>query len=121
MEGGNFTIVSAIDARHGNVYFQTFGTDGRTIQGPRLSKVSEAASMLRKGPFRIAGSAGAALTLEVRLLSLSADPAGELQNPLIEFVARLGANADSARAPALPLYLKAAEAASQMLLKLDQG
>ena len=57
----------------------------------------------------MAGSGGATMVLEAWLNGQIADPAGELQNPSIEFVARLGLSADARFAPVRPLYLKAAD------------
>ena len=52
-------IVAAIDARHGNVYVQSFGSRGETLLGPALLSAEEAAQALGGGPLRLIGSGGA--------------------------------------------------------------
>ena len=109
LERGVNTIVSAIDARHNQVYIQTFDPDGRTIMRPHIANAREVAGRLGKGPFRMTGSAGAIMAIEAWAQCCVADTGGEMHNPSIEFVARLGLSADPDKAPPDPLYLKAAD------------
>ena len=107
--GGEAKIVAAIDARHGNVFFQAFTAKGRTLVPAQIASAAEAAALIGEGPFRMAGSGGGALVVEAWKHGQQADPAGELEIPLIEYVARLGHSADPDHAPSTPLYLKAAD------------
>lgn len=109
LDGGTSVIVSAIDARHDQVYFQTYDPAGRTIFPPRIARTRDAAGMIGKGPFRMTGSAGSIMVIEAWTLLLRAEPAGALIDPPIESVARLGLSAQPAFAPATPLYLKDAD------------
>ncbi|HET6375132.1 MAG TPA: tRNA (adenosine(37)-N6)-threonylcarbamoyltransferase complex dimerization subunit type 1 TsaB, partial [Methylocella sp.] len=47
-------VVSAIDARHGNVYFAAFGPYGRAVIAPRMATAQEAVRALGAGPVRLA-------------------------------------------------------------------
>ena len=50
-------IASAIDARHGRVYFQLFEATGRPpLAPPRVDGLREAARAIGPGPVRLAGS-----------------------------------------------------------------
>jgi tRNA threonylcarbamoyladenosine biosynthesis protein TsaB len=99
-------VAAAIDARHGNVYFAAFGSDGRAIVAPRLASVREAVRLLGSGPIRIAGSGAPLLAIEAWSTHLAAEVVGDIGAPNIAFVARLGLLADAATAPPRPLYLK---------------
>jgi len=106
-------IISAIDARHGQVYFQVTGGRGTILIRPRAGPLSEAASASRFGACRIVGDAA-------RLVA-DAWPAGGVPPaevcvrtaPEIAWVARLGAQADVRRAAARPLYLRPPDAKPQ--------
>lgn len=109
--GARPPIVAAIDARHGNVYVQSFGPRGETLVGPALMSVGDAARALGSGPLRLIGSGGPALARAAFALGVTADAEGFHALPDIDFVARLGLLADPERAIARPLYLKAPDAA----------
>ena len=106
-------VVSAIDARHGNLFLQMFGVGGRTLIAPRATSVRDAARAVAIGPVRLIGS-GAGLVA-------GAWPPGErapsfvdtLPAPDVAWVARLGAVADPALAEAKPLYLRPPDAKPQ--------
>ena len=106
-------VAACIDARHGQIYVVALTAAGKVILSPRIMPVRDAARMLGSGPIRLAGSGAPLLAIEARTLGLSADVAGELVAPDIAYVARLGALADPAEAPARPLYLKAPDAKPQ--------
>ena len=103
-------IVAAIDARHGNVYVQSFGSRGETLLGPALMSAAEAARALGGGPLRLIGSGGAIVAAAAYALGVSTDTEGFHPLPDIDFVARLGALADAETALARPFYLKAPDA-----------
>jgi tRNA threonylcarbamoyl adenosine modification protein YeaZ len=106
-------IVVAIDAKHGNVYLQVFGSAGRTVVTPQIATVPEAMHAARAEPARIIGS-GAPLIA-------AGWPAGEAppllvqpdSAPAIEWVARLGAAVRKTDVSPKPLYLRAPDARPQ--------
>ena len=105
-------VVTAIDARHDQVYIQIFGPGGRTLVPPRVASILDAVRAAAVGPVRIVGSAAGLLA--------AAWPAGIAAPSLVEthpapdidWVARLGAAAAGPVTPK-PLYLKAADAQPQ--------
>ena len=103
-------IVAAIDARHGNVYVQSFGSLGETLLGPALMSAAEAARALGGGPLRVIGSGGSIIAAAAYLVGVITDTEGFHPLPDIDFVARLGALADPETALARPFYLKAPDA-----------
>ena len=109
--GARPPIVAAIDARHGNVFVQSFGPRGETLMGPALLSAAEAARALGQGPLRLIGSGGPAVARAAFSLGVTADTEGFHALPDIDFVARLGLLADPETAIARPLYLKAPDAA----------
>ena len=108
--GARPPIVAAIDARHGNVYVQSFGARGETLVGPALMSAAEAARALGLGPLRLIGSGGALVARAAFSIGVTADTDGFHPLPDIAFVARLGGLADPERAIARPFYLKAPDA-----------
>ncbi len=108
--GARPPIVVAIDARHGNVFVQSFGARGETLLGPALMSAVDAARALGQGPLRLIGSGGPAVARAAFALGVTTDTEGFHALPDIDFVARLGALADPETAIARPLYLKAPDA-----------
>lgn len=109
--GARPPIVVAIDARHGNVFVQSFGPRGETLLGPALMSAAEAARGLGSGPLRLVGSGSQAVARAAVALGVTAETEGFHALPDIDFVARLGLLADPETAIARPLYLKAPDAA----------
>ena len=114
-------VVAAVDARHDHVYFQIFGAGGRTLVAPRLAPLREAVQRAASiGAPRLVGNAAELLA--------SAWPAGEapptavaqLGAPDIDWVARLGAAAETTGAPVKPLYLRAPDAQPQDAAQLPR-
>jgi tRNA threonylcarbamoyl adenosine modification protein YeaZ len=103
-------IVVAIDARHGNVFVQSFGSGGETLLGPALMPASEAARALAPGPLRLVGSGGPILAIAAGALGIAADAEMGQTVPDIGFVARLGLLANPDYALPRPLYLKVPDA-----------
>ncbi|MDE2017453.1 MAG: tRNA (adenosine(37)-N6)-threonylcarbamoyltransferase complex dimerization subunit type 1 TsaB [Hyphomicrobiales bacterium] len=99
--------VAAIDARHGNFYVHGFSPVGRTLLSPRFCSGVEAVRQLGAGPFRLTGDGARGLAEVARLLGGATDLDGDLVAPDVAYVARIAALSDPARAPALPMYLKA--------------
>lgn len=112
-ENAAIPAVAVIDARHGNVFFHMAGAEQRILLSPRHASIEDAVRAVSSGPVRIVGPAAA-------LLASSWPPQGavpvsiEVRNkPSIEWVARLAAAADPARAPVKPLYLRAPDVTPQ--------
>jgi tRNA threonylcarbamoyladenosine biosynthesis protein TsaB len=105
-------IVSAIDARHGQVYFQVAGPGGRMVVSPRLATIDEAIRLVSTRPCLMVGSGAGQLAAAWRFGSErpSVDPR---PYPDIDWVARLGAVAEAATALPKPLYLRRPDARPQ--------
>ncbi len=105
-------VAAAIDARHGMVFFQALAVGGRTIAGPGLYSIEDAARKTGDGVIAFVGNAADRLAGARRgvapELRLGPGIVNTLPAPDIAWVARLGAAADPASAPARPLYLREA-------------
>jgi tRNA threonylcarbamoyladenosine biosynthesis protein TsaB len=109
-ENGAQPVISAIDARHGQVYFQVVSGDGSSLIRPRAGTIEEAVAAARFGAPHLVGNAAAILAERwpkdaeppVRIEALSA--------PDISWVAWLGAAVSPSTAPARPFYLRAPDA-----------
>jgi len=113
-------IVAAIDARHGQVYFQVFGGGGRTLVPPRVAPIRDAVRAAMASPTLIVGSAAEAVRAEWPAgepppLLVNAQPA-----PDIAWIARLGAAAAATDVPPRPLYLQAPDAKPQDAARLPR-
>lgn len=106
-------VASAIDARHGAIYFQVFAPAGRTIVTPRIVPIRDAARQLGSGPVRIVGSGAALLAAEARAIGLEATIESDDPAPDIRWVARLGYAANPAQAVPKPFYLRPPDAKPQ--------
>ena len=111
--GSRTVIASAVDARHGSVFFQSFWLDGKKAIGPVLMKAEEAAESLRGGRVRIVGTGIAGIIAAAGPFGVDIEHVETGPAPDILWVARLGAAADPAYAPARPLYLRPASAVPQ--------
>ena len=107
------TVVVAIDARHGHVYFAAFKADGGILLMPRFASKEDAMRAIGDGPLRLAGSGAPLLAIEAWHRGIAAEIVGDRITPDITYVARLGLLADPASAPPRPLYLKAPDAKPQ--------
>jgi tRNA threonylcarbamoyladenosine biosynthesis protein TsaB len=103
-------IASAIDARHGRVYFQLFESTGRPLLAPRVDGLREAARAIGAGPVRVTGSAARMLALEAARFGLNVDLVSSAEFPDIIAVAQIGLAGDPRNSPPRPLYLKAPDA-----------
>jgi tRNA threonylcarbamoyladenosine biosynthesis protein TsaB len=103
-------VISAIDARHDQVYFQVVGGDGSPLLRPRLAPIAEALGAARYGPPYLVGNA--AQILADRWPSDAPPPLKvEAQAaPDIAWVAWVGAAVSPDTAPARPYYLRAPDA-----------
>lgn len=102
-------IVSAIDAKHGSVYFQAFESSGRPLFEPRVATVRDAVRALGAGPARMAGDGAALLVAEGQRTSLTCEAFGGV-TPDIVAIARIGLASNPEDWPAQPLYVKPPDA-----------
>lgn len=107
--GETAAVLAAIDARHGQVYAQGFGPQGQSLFEATVCTPRQALELSRARHLRLVGNGAASLAIEAWTLGLNAEPAARPPMPEIGFVARLGAMANPAQAPARPLYLKPAD------------
>ncbi len=108
-------VAAVVDARHGHVYLQLFGSGGRTLVTPRFASLAAALrAAATSGSPRIVGNAAS--------LFATAWPTGDRAPILFEqrgapdigWVARLGAAAVDTGMPPKPLYLRAVDARPQL-------
>lgn len=109
-EGGEQPVISAIDARHENVYLQVVSGDGSSLVRPKVASVEEALTASRFGAPYLVGNAAAILAARwpsdaPAPFKVDAQPA-----PDIIWVAWLGAAVNADTAPARPYYLRAPDA-----------
>lgn len=110
-------VASAIDARHGMIFFQFLGAGGRPVVPAGLVSLEDAARKLGDARNVFVGDAAEKLARakketmpDFRITETMIRP---LPAPEIVWVARLGAAADPASAPARPLYLREANVTPQ--------
>lgn len=111
--GSDSVVASAIDARHGSVFFERFSSEGKVATPPGLVSLAEAVLLLKGARSRITGNAAAGLHEAAQAFGYECTLASAAPAPDIAWVARLGAAADPLTAPALPLYLRQASATPQ--------
>jgi tRNA threonylcarbamoyladenosine biosynthesis protein TsaB len=113
-------VVTAIDARHNNVYLQVFGPGGRTIVAPRVASLREALRAAMTGPARIVGTAA---DMMAAAWPRSAEPPVLVEQrsaPDIGWIARLGVAVADGYGPPKPLYLRAPDAQPQDAARLPR-
>jgi tRNA threonylcarbamoyl adenosine modification protein YeaZ len=118
--GGNRLLAAAIDARHGQVYFQGIAPGGRTMIAPCLVAVRDAVRLIGAGPATLTGSGSPVVAAEARAGGIDAVVSEASLAPDILWVARLGLVADPAQALPKPLYLRAADARAQDQARLPR-
>ena len=105
-------IITAINARNDNVYFQVFAPNGTTVVTPRLDHASNAVLAAVAEPTLITGSG--AMLLAAHWPSALPMPRLDIRAaPDIGWVARLGAAAGAENASPKPLYLRRPDARPQ--------
>ena len=113
-------VVAAIDARHEHIYLQVFGVNGRTLVGPRVASLRDAARAAMAAPARIVGSAADKMAAA---WPKGAEPPLSVEQraaPDIEWIARLGAAATDGYSPPKPLYLREPDAQPQDAARLPR-
>ena len=100
-------VISAIDARHNQLYFQVVSGDGSPLLRPRVGPIEEALEASRFGAPHLVGNAAKLLADRWPAdapppVKIDAQPA-----PDIAWVAWVGAAVSPESAPARPYYLRA--------------
>jgi tRNA threonylcarbamoyladenosine biosynthesis protein TsaB len=108
-ESAEQPVISAIDARHDQVYFQVVSGNGSSLIRPRVAPIEEALGASRFGASHLVGNAAKMLAerwpAQVPPFKVDAQAA-----PDIAWVAWLGAAVSPNTAPARPFYLRAPDA-----------
>jgi tRNA threonylcarbamoyladenosine biosynthesis protein TsaB len=106
-------VLSAIDARHDQVYFQVVSGDGGSLMRPRVAPIEEALGAAQFGAAHLVGNA--AKILADRWPADAAPPfkVDPQPAPDIAWLAWLGAAVSPDIAPARPYYLRAPDAKPQ--------
>ena len=110
-------LAAAIDARHGQVYFQSIAPGGQSIVAPTLVRVREAARLIGSGPTAIVGSGAGAVAAETAGVEVAVQAKSF---PDILWVARLGLVADPSTALPKPIYLRGPDAKPQDQARLTR-
>jgi tRNA threonylcarbamoyl adenosine modification protein YeaZ len=113
-------LAAAIDARHGQVYFQLVAPGGRTVIAPSLMGIREAVRLIGSGPVTVIGSGAPMVTAEALAVGVDALAPPVPSAPEIAWVARLGLVADPAQALPKPLYLRGPDAKPQDQARLPR-
>src|ERR1700733_10188887 len=106
-------VVSAIDARHDQVYFQVVSGDGGSLMRPRVAPIEEALGAAQFGPVHLVGNAAQILADRWPADVLPPFKVDPQPAPDIAWLAWLGAAVSPDIAPARPYYLRAPDAKPQ--------
>ena len=106
-------LAAAVDAKHGQIYFQAIAPGGRTIIPPSVLSIREAVRLMGSGPVLMSGSGAPAVANEAWAQGVDVTVHEARPAPDVAWVARLGAVADPAQALPKPLYLKGPDAKPQ--------
>lgn len=118
-EGGR-VVAAAVDAKHGQVWFQAMNAQGKQLVSVRQVNHRDAARTIGAGPVSLVGSAALAVANEAWAIGLDALVVDDAKAPDVTWVARLGMIADPESAPPRPLYLKAPETTPQDRARLPR-
>jgi tRNA threonylcarbamoyladenosine biosynthesis protein TsaB len=106
-------VISAIDARHDQVYFQVVSGDGGSLMRPRVAPIEEAHGASRFGAAQLVGNAAKILADRWPADALPPFKVDPQPAPDIAWLAWLGAAVSPETAPARPYYLRAPDAKPQ--------
>jgi tRNA threonylcarbamoyladenosine biosynthesis protein TsaB len=103
-------VISAIDARHDQVYFQVVSGDGGSLMRPRVAPIEEALEASRFGAAHLVGNAARILADRWPADAPPPFKVDAQAAPDIGWLAWLGAAVSPDTAPARPYYLRAPDA-----------
>jgi tRNA threonylcarbamoyladenosine biosynthesis protein TsaB len=103
-------VISAIDARHDQVYFQVVSGNGGSLIRPRVAPIEEALGAARFGAPHLVGNAAQILADRWPAQAPPPFKVDAQSAPEIAWVAWLGAAVSPNTAPARPYYLRAPDA-----------
>jgi tRNA threonylcarbamoyladenosine biosynthesis protein TsaB len=106
-QNGESPVVSAIDARHDQVYLQVVGGNGGPLIVPQLVPVEEALTAWRFGAPYLVGNAARILADRWPAHAVAPVAVDAREAPDIAWVGWLGAAVSPGSAPARPFYLRA--------------
>jgi tRNA threonylcarbamoyladenosine biosynthesis protein TsaB len=109
-QNGEQPVLSAIDARHDQVYFQMVSGNGSSLIRPRLAPIEEALDASRFGAPHLVGNAAGILSQRWPAQAPPPFKVDPQAAPDIAWVAWLGAAVSPNTAPARPYYLRAPDA-----------
>jgi tRNA threonylcarbamoyladenosine biosynthesis protein TsaB len=109
-QNGEQPIISAIDARHDQVYFQVVSGNGRSLIQPQVAPIEEALGASRFGAPHLVGNAARILSQRWPAQALPPVTVDAQPAPDIAWVGWLGAAVSPDTAPARPFYLRAPDA-----------
>ena len=109
-ESGEQPVITAIDARHDQVYFQAVSGNGSSLIRPRVAPIEEALGASRFGAPHLLGNAARMLADRWPVDALPPFKVDAQPAPDIAWVGWLGAAVSPNTAPARPLYLRAPDA-----------
>ncbi len=109
-QNGEQPVISAIDARHDQVYFQVVSGNGSALIGPGIAPIEEALDASRFGAPHLVGNAANILAERWPAQAPPPFKVDAQSAPDIAWVAWLGAAVTPDTAPARPFYLRAPDA-----------
>ncbi len=113
-------IAAALDAKHGQVWFQALNSEGKQLVSVRQVGYRDAARAIGAGPVSLIGSAALPVANEAWAIGLDALVLDESKAPEVTWVARLGLAASPETAAPRPLYLKEPETTPQDRARLPR-
>jgi tRNA threonylcarbamoyladenosine biosynthesis protein TsaB len=112
-QNGEQPVVSAIDARHDQVYLQVVSGNGGSLIRPRVAPIEEALGAWRFGAPHLVGNAAGILADRWSSHAVPPFKVDAQAAPDIAWVGWLGAAVSPNTAPARPFYLRAPDAKPQ--------
>ena len=109
-QNGEHPVVSAIDARHDQVYLQVVSGNGSSLIRPRVAPIEEALGAWRFGAPHLVGNAARILADRWPSHAIPPFKVDAQAAPDIAWVGWLGAAVSPNTAPARPFYLRAPDA-----------
>lgn len=98
-------LISVVEARNGQVYFQGFDRSGATPAGPSLGAVRDMFSKFESGPVMLVGNAASRVGREAALWGALVSSVSQKAAPSVTDVARLGGLSSTAVSPPRPSYI----------------